>query len=243
MIVFDTGDRRSRKKGISRQLTIYRCRFLPGSRSLQLFPHRLRFRRSAFRRTGLQACGGLLYIAFPILGSLLFGINGMWAGFVVSPLLTLIIAYGSVYLRFGRESFPFLLKDIDSDIEVLDDILTPDTAAALSERVGESIKQRGYPSKAVINASLFVEEIGLTVLERNRRSKKPVLFELSLFFEEDSVLIIERNAGELFDVTDPNIQINGLSGFILSGLMEAHKEKAYLVTTGYNRNMIRFSKS
>ena len=32
-----------------------------------------------------------------------------------------------------------------------------------------------------------------------------------------------------------------MSGFILSGLMEAHKEeKAYLVTTGYNRNMIRF---
>ena len=35
----------------------------------------------------------------------------------------------------------------------------------------------------------------------------------------------------------------GLSGYILSGLMESHKEKAYLVTTGYNRNMIRFSKN
>ena len=161
----------------------------------------------------------------------------------MAPLLTLICAYGYVYLRFGRKNFPFLLEDIDSDIEVMDDILTPDTAAALSERVGKSIKSSGYPSRAVMNASLFVEEIGLTVLERNRRSKKPVLFALSLFFEKDSVLVIERDAGELFDVTDPNIQINGLSGFILSGLMEAHKEKAYLVTTGYNRNMIRFSKS
>lgn len=67
--------------------------------------------------------------------------------------------------------------------------------------------------------------------------------ELSLFFEPDSVLIIERDSGELFDLTDPDLQIRGLSGFILSGLMEAHKEeKAYLVTTGYNRNMIRFSR-
>ena len=67
--------------------------------------------------------------------------------------------------------------------------------------------------------------------------------ELSLFFEPDSVLIIERDSGELFDLTDPDLQIRGLSGFILSGLMEAQKEeKTYLVTTGYNRNMIRFSR-
>jgi hypothetical protein len=37
------------------------------------------------------------------------------------------------------------------------------------------------------------------------------------------------------------MQLHGLSGFVLSGIMNAHKEKAYLVTTGYNRNMIRFS--
>ena len=57
------------------------------------------------------------------------------------------------------------------------------------------------------------------------------------------VLIIERDSGILFDLTDADNQIHGLSGFILSGLMEAHQEKAYLVTTGYNRNMIRFSQN
>ena len=71
-----------------------------------------------------------------------------------------------------------------------------------------------------------------------------LLIELSLFYEEDSVLIIERDSGELFDMTDPDMHIKGLSSFILSGLMEAHKEeKAYLVTTGYNRNMIRFPRN
>ncbi|MBP3858000.1 MAG: hypothetical protein IK990_20550 [Ruminiclostridium sp.] len=198
-------------------------------------------------RIGMATCfamlqNGALYIALPILGSLLFGINGMWTGFVISPLLTLIAAYGFVYLRFGKENFPFLLKDFDSDIEVMDDTLTPGTAAALSERVGESMRSHGYPAKTAAHASLFAEEIGLTILEKNKQAKKPVLFELSLFFEEDSVLLIERDAGELFDITDPNMQVKGLSSFILSGLMEAHEEKAYLVTTGYNRNMIRFSK-
>ena len=76
-----------------------------------------------------------------------------------------------------------------------------------------------------------------------KQSKKPEMVEFSLFFEDDNVLIIERDSGQLFDLTDPDAEIKGLSGFVLSGLMEAHDEKAYLVTTGYNRNMIRFSRT
>ena len=37
-------------------------------------------------------------------------------------------------------------------------------------------------------------------------------------------------------LTDPDAEIKGLSGFVLSGLMQAHQEKTYLVTT-----LIRFS--
>jgi hypothetical protein len=167
----------------------------------------------------------------------------MWAGFVLAPILTLAGALAFVYLHFGKANFPFLLKDMDSEIVVMDDILTAENAAALSERVRESLLSRQYQKAEANHASLFVEEIGLTILEKNKPEKKPVLMELSLFFEPDSVLIIERDSGELFDLTDPDLQIRGLSGFILSGLMEAHKEeKAYLVTTGYNRNMIRFSR-
>ena len=67
-----------------------------------------------------------------------------------------------------------------------------------------------------------------------------MLIELSLFFEDDSVFIIERDSGKLFDMTDPDLPVKGLSSMMLSELMDAQKEKAYLVTTGYNRNMIRF---
>ena len=183
---------------------------------------------------------GLLYIALPILGSAVFGINGMWAGFIAASLLTLISAFLYVYLRFGKNNFPYLLKDIDSEIEVIDDKLTAEKTAAISERVGELMTSHQYPKSISNHAALFVEEIGLTVLEKNKQTKKPLLFEISLFFEEDSVLIIERDSGELFDITDPDTAVKGLSGYVLSGLMESHKEKAYLVTTGYNRNMIRF---
>ena len=118
---------------------------------------------------------------------------------------------------------------------------TPEAAAALSERVGASLLSHQFPQAAANRAALFAEEIGLTVLERTQKAKKPVLIEYSLFFEPDSVLIIERDSGELFDLTDPELQIKGLSGFVINGLMQAQEETAYLVTTGYNRNMIRFS--
>ncbi len=184
---------------------------------------------------------GLLYILLPILGSAVFGFNGMWAGFVAAPILTLAAAMLFVYLRFGKASFPFLLNHMDAEIEVMDGTLMPETAAALSKQVAACLLAHQYPKAAANHAALFAEEIGLTVLEWNRQAKKPILVELSLFFESDSVLIIERDSGALFDLTDPDLPIRGLSGFILSGLMEAHKEeKAYLVTTGYNRNMIRF---
>ena len=132
---------------------------------------------------------------------------------------------------------------MQTDIIVMDDTLSAGIVAELSENVGRCLEEHQYAKADANRAALFVEEIILTLIEKNKDAKKPVLVEISLFFEQDSVLIIERDSGELFDLTDPDLQIRGLSGFVLSGLMEANKEKAYLVTTGYNRNMIRFQHS
>ncbi len=199
-------------------------------------------------RIGMATCiacfqNGLLYILLPMLGSAMFGFNGIWGGFAVAPMLTLTAAMIFIYLRFGKENFPFLLNNMQSEIIVMDDTLSTEMVAALSENVGRSLEEHNYSKANANRASLFVEEIILTLIERNKNAKKPVLVEISLFFEPDSVLVIERDSGELFDLTDPDLQIKGISGFILSGLMESHNEKAYLVTTGYNRNMIRFKRS
>ena len=199
-------------------------------------------------RIGMSVCisciqNGLLYVLLPVTGSFLLGINGMWAGFALAPIMTLAGALLFVYLRFGKDNFPFLLKNMDSEIVVMDDVLTAENVVKLSEAASESLLSHHYSKEEANRAALFIEEIGLTILEKNRNYKKALLIELSLYFEPESLLIIQRDSGQLFDLTDPDLQIRGLSGFILSGLMEAHKEeKAYLVTTGYNRNMIRFSR-
>ena len=196
-------------------------------------------------RIGMATCfaclqNGLLYILLPILGGTLFGFNGMWGGFVAATMMALAVAMLFVYMKFGKDNFPFLLKNMESEIIVIDDTLRNEIVSELSENVGNSLMSHSYPKTVANRAALFVEEIALTILEKNKNAKKPVLVEISLFFEKNSVLVIERDSGELFDLTDPDLHIEGLSGFVLSGLMEAQKEKVYLVTTGYNRNMIRF---
>jgi hypothetical protein len=130
---------------------------------------------------------------------------------------------------------------MDSEILVFDDVLTNESATGLSEKVENLLKEHNYPKGMANKAALFVEEIGLTILEQNKKEKKKLFIELSVVFEEKGTLIIERDSGIIFDITDPDQKIEGLSGFILSGLMEMHEEKAYLTTTGYNRNMMRFS--
>ncbi|WP_207637264.1 MATE family efflux transporter [Eubacterium xylanophilum] len=196
-------------------------------------------------RIGMATCfavlqNGLLYVLLPVLGSTLFGGVGLWAGFVISPLVTLISAYAFVFLKFGREDFPFLLGNMTSEIVVMDDILTPETAGEMSKNVEESLLSHKYSEKTSRRVALFIEEIGLTVLEKNNKTKKSLLYEISLIYEKDSVTIIERDSGELFDITNPDCEIKGLSGYLLNGLMESHEDKVYLVTVGFNRNMLRF---
>ena len=127
-----------------------------------------------------------------------------------------------------------------TEIVVMDDTLTQESAGKLSGQVKDALLSHGYQKTEALRAALFVEEIGLTIIEKNKQAKKPVLIELSLFFEDGSVLIIERDSGTLFDITDPDLRVEGLSSMIISGLMDSQEEKAYLVTTGYNRNIIRF---
>ena len=166
----------------------------------------------------------------------------MWAAFAAVPALALALAFLFVRLRYGAARFPYLLENADTKILVLDDTLTKESCVRLSQQVESALREQGFSSRTANRAALFTEEIGLTILEKNAAEKKAILTEISLLFEGDSVLLIERDSGEIFDLTDPDQAISGLSSFILSGLMEAHKEKAYLTTTGYNRNMMRFAR-
>lgn len=185
---------------------------------------------------------GLLNVLLPMLGSSLWGIHGVWAGIATAPVLTLICTLLFVLLRFGKENFPFLLWDMDSEIVVMDDVLSADSPVHLAERVRSCMLSHQYASTVADNAALVIAELLSCTIKKNENTKKAVLIELSLFFEDDSAQIIERDSGELFEFVASDTQVGDLSGCIPVGQTKAQREIAYLVTTGYNRNRIRYSR-
>lgn len=78
---------------------------------------------------------GLLYTVLPPLASALFGESGMWAALAVAPALALGLSFLFIRLRYGAERFPDLLENTDAEIVVIDDTLTREGCASLSERV------------------------------------------------------------------------------------------------------------
>lgn len=197
---------------------------------------------------GLALClavikDGLLYSLLPVFCSELFGEVGIWIGFALAPVAALALFVLFDYLRYRKKNFPWIIENTDDRIEVVEDILSLDTVGGLSRQTAEIMKKRGFSEREMTWASLFVEETALTIFEKNKDQKAVLNIEFSLIFDEGSVLIIERDSGKIFDLTDPEMAIDGLSSFIIEGILESHKEKVYQTTTGYNRNMIRLRKA
>ena len=185
---------------------------------------------------------GLLYVVLPMLGSSLWGINGVWAGIAIAPVLTLICTLLFVALRFGRDNFPFLLGSMRSEIVVMDDVLTAESAVDLPKHVRRCMLAHQYAPAKADNAAQVIGELVSCMIQKNRHAKKKVLIELSLFFEDASVQIIERDSGELFEFVASDAPGGDMSDRTPDGQIEAQREGAYLVTTGYNRNRIQYSR-
>ncbi len=183
---------------------------------------------------------GLFYSVLPVFGSLLFGEIGLWAALAAAPLLALLLSMLYVRIRYGKKLFPHLLGGSGDRYAVFEDVLRPETCVRLSEQVQSALRSRGYSERCAVQAALFTEEIGLTVLEKNRSAKRPVFMEISLLFEDGAVQLVERDTGVIFDAADPDLKVDGLSSFVLNGLLLAHRDKNNLTTTGCNRNIIRF---
>ena len=129
---------------------------------------------------------------------------------------------------------------MNGEISVYNKYLSQNVGAEMSQLIEKLLLSHGYSKKTAMKAGLFAEEISNVLYERN--SQKDVLVEYSVTFDEDKAKLIIRDSGVIFDITDPDLEIKGLSSFVLNGLMNAQKEKDYIPTTGYNKNMIQFPK-
>lgn len=187
--------------------------------------------------TALKDCVMLIFLM--LVGGMLFGIDGVWGGFGIAPLFSMGICYVLVSLRFGRKSFPLLLREEKGEILDYDLYLTETDIIQLRDTLENILTERHVGKKTISRIMLLTEELEMLILEKNPGKK--IISECTLIIKEDIQLIFRDN-GILFDITDGDNAISSMRSYMVANMMNVQSRKNHLVTTSYNRNAFRFEK-
>lgn len=170
--------------------------------------------------------------------------TGLWIGLALAPAAGVILPALFVRLRYGRAQFPLLLDESASEIYCYDFELTPENAVSAAKTAGQAVCA-AVDEKTNMKIQVLIEELGLLILEKNggldkTKPGKKIHAECTLMIEPDAVRIILRDSGIIFDITDADARVSSFRQFFVASVMERQRFKAYLTTTGYNRNEFSF---
>ncbi|MCQ2389376.1 MAG: hypothetical protein MJ138_06655 [Kiritimatiellae bacterium] len=168
-----------------------------------------------------------------------FGVCGTWWALALAPVAAVAGIGVYVVLRDGVAKFPLMLdRSRDAKTHIFDLKVDSDSACAVSERVSDAIAANGISYGIAARAALIVEEVLMAVKDRN--GARAVLAEVSLDMN-DGVSLVIRDDGEIFDITDADAKVSSLRTYLVASIMENQKLRGNLTTTGYNRNVFRFT--
>jgi len=169
--------------------------------------------------------------------SLLLGSpEGMWIGFMLSPVAAAALSALLVLLQRRGTSFPYLLPtDRDERIFIYDFPLSEENAVVLSRTVGDELDAHGVPRKTRNLVRVLAEDL-LVLITGQNVDAKGVPAEVNMMLEEDGVRMILRDAGAAIDMTDTDPHADSLRQFLVANIMLTYERKMYLLTNGYNRS-------
>ncbi len=170
--------------------------------------------------------------------SRLIGIDGLWIGFSVAPVAALLVAGIMVLIRYGKEHFPLLLEtEFDENMASYDIVLADEAIVELRNMVEEYLNSHQIEQKVILKVMLMIEECCVLIKERNKDKK--VYLQCSVFAGEQNRIILS-DTGEVFDLTNEDLDLVSTNAFMVGILMWKHRQKQNLTTTGYNRNEFIF---
>ncbi len=175
-----------------------------------------------------QACGRL------------FGVNGVWCALGLAPVVTVLFVGVCLLARYGSRRFPLLIsREREAKLHVFDLVLTAREITRVSSAVAGILRRAAVSQSTALRASLMVEEVLMAVKDRN--GSRQIHAEATLDLNDGEVTLILRDDGEVFDITDADAKITSLRTFLVASVMEAQPRRMNLTTTGYNRNVFKFS--
>lgn len=175
----------------------------------------------------------ILALALPL--GQAFGLCGVWAAFSLSQVMTLALCAFLACMKWGRENFPMYLDD-KKPIADFDLTVSPENVMSTRDEAEAFMRANSVHEDDINRAMLLIKETGMMILERN--AGKNIHAEYTLNVRDDkTVRIIVRDDGEIFDVTDDDMEITSLRSYFIAGLMSIEKYRQNITTTSFNRNV------
>lgn len=171
---------------------------------------------------------------------------GLWIGLACAPVFSLVICGLLVFRKCAKtdkDEFPFLLPhDNDKNTFICDFEINAENAVEMSRTADSLLRAYGVSAKIQGLTSLFIEEIIQLIKEKNAAAKKRLMAECTIIVLLSGVQLIIRDPGKPFDITNVDERVASFRQYVISNLMIAQENKAYILTTGYNRLELLFAR-
>ena len=169
------------------------------------------------------------------------GPAGLWTGFALAPVLSLLIICLTGVSHYGRKRFPDLLEEDRYHSADFSLILTAEEIIASQRQAEAFLREENVQEKTVNRAALAIEELLLLIAEKN--PDRAVYAECFLRVAGERVTMVLWDSGTAFDITDEDLQLSGLRSFVVSSIMSVTRDRLYQLSVGLNRCRIQFMQS
>ncbi len=184
-------------------------------------------------------------LGLPVLFAMLFNTpTAVWAGLSAAPVASLLVTAAVALALYGKAMMPFMIsRDRDDRIFIYAFEVNEKSAAAMSAEAGELLETAGYSPRLQILAGVCIEDMLMTIRDKNPPQSKKLEAECTLILEEDGCKLILRDNGVIFDLTDSDGELESFRQYVVSSVMTTMDAKTYLKTNGYNRHEFFFRKA
>ena len=167
----------------------------------------------------------------------IFGVNGVFAGLAMAPLL----AYGLLMLyitkRYGKENCPTLISYLPGSrgSYLLNFNTSPEEIIHAQKEIEGILIEKDIDRRTIGRVKLLVEELFMLIWEKN--GGKDVLCECTVILRPEGVQLITKDEGILFDISEDDVTVTSIVSLAVSAYMNKMEDnKNYLTTISFNRS-------
>lgn len=163
----------------------------------------------------------------------IFGIKGIWWGFVLAAPIVLAAFGIYILLKYGRDMFPYLVNGRDDRVFDESIYVNPSETVKVRDEIGLFLDKNGIEPSSANKVMLLVEETFNIIMRENAGEK--IIGEVTVCLEDEGIVLHIKDNGRMFDVTDTAGGSAASENIVYRKMMELHLPRAYMISAGCNR--------